>query len=1107
MKLTITLLLFVILTATAGSTYSQSTSITLKMQDASLVDVFREIERTSEFGFFFKSEEIDLNKRVSIDLKNVSIEEILKKILMDNYDYRILDKNIVVTRGNFSTTEVQQGKSVSGKVTDSSGASLPGVSVVLQGTTNGVITDNNGNYSLSNIPENATLQFSFVGMKGQEVVVGNMATINVILAEETIGIDEVVAIGYGTMKKSDLTGSVSTINNTELTQRAITQLGQGLQGKVAGVQITQPSGAPGKAPIVRIRGINSIQYGNDPLWVVDGFPVGSGISFVNPNDIETMTVLKDASATAIYGSRGANGVIIVTTKKGKSGRTNVTYESYYGAQNVTKTWDLMNAKQYATGQRLFWERFRNGSLIVRAFPQSEIDQMGEGTDWQDEVFRTGIIQSHNLSIMGGNDKTTFSVSGNYLNQEGIVINSKYTKGTVSINIEHRANDKFKFGTSLISAYEYNQSINDQGVVYGALIMAPTSPVKNEDGTYFSQFDYWAKTGIMSSIGLQNPVQTAYEQVSNSNSTHLLGNFFSSYEIIDGLTAKISVGAEINYRRSNAYTPSYFRSELAAKGSAQIYANQRFNWVNENTLTYIKSFNEVHSLTALFGLTAQRQETESVTASNTNFYTDITKYYNLGNGSLPGIPQSGYNRWSLASFLGRVSYDYKSKYLITVSARYDGSSRFGDNNRFGFFPSGALAWRVNQEEFLKDVAWLSNLKVRASYGKTGNQEIPLYQNVQTFNKITSYVIGNSSSTAVAPGALVNPDLKWETTSQYNAGIDVGFFDNKLNFTADYYNKRTDDLLFGVSVPRQGGYTTVLQNIGSVENKGFEFGVNANVNKGDFNWNASTNISFNKNKVLALANADFFFGPALGSVGSESVRTNGGAVTVIKVGEPIGVFWGNIFDGLWQTKEELDAGHMSANPNAHVGFENYRDIDGNGVFEEGKDETVVGNPHPDFEFGINNSFSYKYFDLSFSINGVVGNEVFNANMIVLTSQQNINNQYIGYVNAWNGPGTSDKYFINDRPAGRAGDFSNRVATQYIEDGSFVRLQNLTFGYTVPLRSIKKLRVYASADNLLTLSNYTGYNPEVSSMGNQSTAMGIDIGAYPAAKTFRLGVRVDF
>ena len=651
------------------------------------------------------------------------------------------------------------------------------------------------------------------------------------------------------------------------------------------------------------------------------------------------------------------------------------------------------------------------------------------------------------------------------------------------------------------------NFNSGGVLFSALTMTPTLPVKYDDGSYSSQEKLWLEEGIYANPLMQNPVEVAYRQQNNSNSTRILGNFFLSYQFIEGLTAKISLGTDLGYRRGNSYTPSDFVTQKQALGTASVSTSQRINWVNENTLTYKKVFAKKHAFTLLGGFTLQRQVSEDFSASNMNFFTDITGYYNLGLGTEPGIPATGYSRWSMASFLGRLNYDYDNRYLFTVSTRYDGSSRFGKNNRFGFFPSAAVAWRVSQEDFLKDVNWLSDLKIRTSYGKTGNQEIPLYQDIQLYGKGGAYVIGNNVVTSIVPGSIVNPDLKWETTDQYDVGLDIGFFNNQLNFVIDYYYKKTNDLLFPVSIPRQGGYTSALKNIGSVENKGLEFGVNTIIRSGDFEWSANANISFNRNKVLKLADADYFFGPAASSY---AIQKNGGSATVVKVGEPIGVFWGNIFDGLWQTQEEYDAGHMKDNKSVGPGFENYRDVDGNGIFEEGKDETVVGNPHPDYEFGFNNSFKYKNFDLNFFINGVVGNDVLNLNTVDLTTQINQGNGLAIYKTAWDGPGTSNLIPKIDRPEGRAGTFPNRVSTNFIEDGSFVRLRNITLGYSIPFNKksfVNNLRVYLSGENLITITDYSGYNPEVSALGNNSTAFGIDMNTYPLAKTIRIGFQLGF
>ncbi|MFC5409782.1 SusC/RagA family TonB-linked outer membrane protein [Larkinella bovis] len=1012
-----------------------------------------------------------------------------------------------------SLAHAQTVRTVQGQVIDrSTNEPLPGVNVLIKGTVSGASTDAAGKYSLQVKEDNAVLVFSYVGYEKAEAVVGNQSILNMSLQPDLKSLEEVVVVGYGTQKKSDLTGAVATVSTKEITQLPVDRVEQGLQGRVAGVQVTQTSGAPGGTLRVRIRGSNSIQYGNDPLYVIDGFPVGGSSVFVNPNDVESMTVLKDASATAIYGARGANGVIIITTKKGSSGKTQVDYDAYYGVQQVTKKLDLLNAQDWATLDRQFWQVFRNGSLLSRAYTPEQISQMGKGTDWQDAIFRSAPIQSHNISIRGGNEKTKFSVSGNYFNQDGIVINSNFTKGNIGFNLEHKANDRFQFGSSLQLNYNRDRPIphsttghDNSGVIYAALHSVPTLPVRNPDGSYSSQDKLWTQQGIYANPSIQNPVEMAERSEYKNTNSRILGNIYAQYKLAEGLVAKVSAGGYISNGRGRSYIPSDFIVSRTTGGTASINSTEIINWINENTLTYQKVFNTKHRIEALGGFSLQRERTESLVAGTQNFFTNVTGYNNLVLGQNPQFPESNVSQWSLASFLGRVNYDYDNKYLLTVSARYDGSSRFGKNNRFGFFPSAAVAWRVAEEDFLKDVSWLSDLKVRASIGVTGNQSIPLYQNLQTFGQGSPYAIGNTFVPTVVPGALVNENMKWESTRQIDAGIDIGLFNNRLTIVADYYNKTTRDLLFGVAIPRQGGYTSTLMNIGSVRNKGFEFGLNAVIVDKAVKWNFSGNIAFNRNKVLKLADADRFFGS---SISGYMIQRNGGAGSVIMTGQPIGMFWGNIFDGLWQTQEEYNAGHMKTNRNTGPGFENYRDIDGNGIFEEGLDETIIGNPHPDYEFGINNTLTYKGFDLSVFMNGVQGNDILNLNLIDLTTQVNGMNGLAIYKNAWTGPGTSNTIAKVDRPDGRQGTFPNRASSNYIEDGSFVRLRNLTLGYTLPLKGmISKPRIYIAGENLLTFTNYSGYNPEVNSMGNNNTVMGVDMNAYPLARTYRLGLQVRF
>jgi len=1011
----------------------------------------------------------------------------------------------------YAVERMQQ--TVQGTVRDAQTSSLlTGVSVSVKGTGHSVTTDADGKFSITVPDRAAVLVFTNVGYISKEVAAEG-GRLDILLVPSETELDEVIVVGYGTQRKADLTGAVSIVGAKEITQRPVDRVEQGLQGRIPGVQVTSTTGAPAGGMRIRIRGSNSIQYGNSPLYVIDGFPMGGSSEFMNPNDVESITVLKDASATAIYGARGANGVVLITTKKGIQGATQITYDAYYGSQSVTKKLDLLNAKDYATLARTFWSRFRNGSLVSRAYSEEEIAQMGNGTDWQDAIFQTAPMHSHNVSVRGGNEKTRFALSGNYFDQDGIVIFSKFQKGNVALNLDHSVSEKLKIGANVSVGYNKDRPIQhstsghgNSGVIYAALQSDPVQPVKYEDGTYSSQDRLWTTTGLYANPAIQNPVEMAEKAEALNTRMRLLGNFYARYELAEGLVAKTTFGTYLTNGRNRSYLPSYFVNSRTTGGSGSVSSSELFNWVNENTLTYKKSINDRHNLEVLGGFTMQRESEESLSATSYDYFTDVLGFYNLGLGEDPQYPSTGYSRWSMVSFLGRVNYDFESRYLLTVSARYDGSSRFGKNNRFGFFPSAAVAWNIKNEEFLKPITWLSELKLRSSIGVTGNQSIPLYRNLQTYGLGSPYSFGGQFVTSIVPEALVNEDMKWESTRQIDVGLDIGFWNNRLSLVADYYHKKTSDLLFSVEIPRQGGFTSMLQNIGSVQNKGVELGIAGVISEGDFRWDASANISFNRNKVLQLADADRFFGS---SISSYLIQRNGGAGTVVMVDQPIGMFWGNIFDGLWQTQAEFDAGHMAGNGNSGPGFENYRDIDGNGTFEEGLDETIIGNPHPDYVFGFNTNLAYKGFDLGIFLNGVQGNDVLNLNLIDLTTQVNGMNGLAIYKEAWDGPGTSNRIAKIDRPDGRQGTFPNRVSTNYLEDGSFVRLSNVTLGYTLPLANskLRTARVYVAGENLYTWTNYTGYDPEVNSLGDNNTVFGVDMNAYPRARMFRVGIQVGF
>ncbi len=665
MKLTLTLILFAVFAATAGSTYSQTARLNLKMQDASLVDVFREIERTSEFGFFFKSEEIDLNKRVSIDLKNVSIEEILKKILMDNYDYRILDKNIVVTRGNFSTTEVQQGKSVSGKVTETSGSPLPGVSVVVKGTTIGTISDTNGSYSLSNVPENAVLQFSFVGMKGQEVVVGSQTNINAVMEEETIGIEEVVAIGYAVQKKSDLTGAVGMVSEKSMKGNAVNSVGAALQGKVAGLQIRQTNGSPGAGVEIRIRGWGTFGANTFPLVVVDGIITTAGLSDIDPSNIENISILKDASSAAIYGSRGANGVVLVTTKRGKAGKEIINFDTYYSVDNVIRKIPTVNAIIYGEMVNDFYTNAGKDA------PYADTKSLGQGTNWQDEIFRTGGKQNYALSISGGSEKAQHALTMSWNKAEGIVVNSKYNRVNFRINNDISPLKGLKIGNSIGISNGIAKHGNPQEAIDRALIYAPNVKPYNEDGSY----------GIANMAGqpttMSQPLVAAYERYNSETRLRALASIYAEYEIIKGLKFRNNLGIEYNNFDGTHFVPAYNYGLGNSVGTAFMNrnTNNTMNWMVDNILTYTKNFNQTHNIDILVGYTFQDERWEYLNAYRDGFSRNDDYLRVLDAGAKNDRARGNYTEWAIQSYLGRVNYSYKDKYLFNSNVRFDQSSRF------------------------------------------------------------------------------------------------------------------------------------------------------------------------------------------------------------------------------------------------------------------------------------------------------------------------------------------------------------------------------------------------------------------------------------------------
>ncbi len=975
---------------------------------------------------------------------------------------------------------------ISGTVTDKGGIALPGVNIKLKsGYGNNTLTDVNGKYSLDAINKNDVIVFTYVGFTPQEIKIEGRERINVTMLDEVRMLNDIVVVGYGNQKRSDITGSIASVKVKDLEGTPLRSIDQALQGRVAGVNFTQNSGMPGAGSSIRIRGGNSITGSNEPLYVIDGVPVfanpGTSANNLNPlntiniSDIESIEVLKDASATAIYGSRGGNGVIIVTTKRGKKGQAKTDFQAYTGIQSATKKYDLLNAIQF--------EKLANEATVVEGgVPIYDLSLSPRTTDWQDLIIQDAPISNYQVSISGGEEKTSFLLTANYFKQNGVARSSDLERYSFRLNLDRDLGEKFKIGSSISVTNVRTNKING-GTLLSMLTLAPNIPVRQADGsytTYNSEGQYF-----------NNPIALVENEINFNNLYRTLGNGFASVEIVKGLTFKTLLGVDATFSKNDSYTPQAVFSGAQVGGSAGISTNQNYVWLNENTLTYqIKEGK--HSVNALLGYTQQASQYESVSASAQGFLND-----NLGTNALQTgadflAPASGVGAWSLQSFIGRLNYGYESKYLLTLTGRYDGSSRFGKNNRFGFFPSAAVSWRLDQEEVIKNLDVFSNLKMRLSHGLTGNQDGIGNNPSLDLLGVEYYTFGGTRVIGLAPSQVGNADLKWESTTQTNLGLEFGFFNNKLSFVTDIYYKKTNDLLLSVRIPGTSGFTSALKNIGSVENKGFEFSVNSSPINKAFTWESSFNIAFNKNKILNLGDDTELFA---GQGPNQS--------TVLRVGQPLGTFFGYLTNG---TYRDVEQAVNSAEPTARPGDIRYVDFKEDGKIND-DDRTILGSAQPDFISGFMNTFSYKSFGLNVFLQGTYGNEVYNANKITLENVQGYVNQSTSVLSRW----TPENY-LTVIPKASSTKPTARSLDRYVEDASYLRLKTLQLSWKFPEILTKKIgansaMIYVNAQNLYTLTNYTGLDPEVSRYGSDNVSPGFDSGAYPNIRTFMLGVNIGF
>ena len=1099
--------------------------ISLQLEQTTLKTALNKLEKTAGVRFSYNSRALPLKTIVDVNAGDMPLSNVLDDLLTPlKITYKQVSNQIVL-RNNNSINDLEgnllrQGKleipildrTLTGRVTDEKGEGLPGVSIVIKGTQRGTITNSDGSYSLV-IPDGTqTIIFSFVGYISEEIVVeGSRSTLDVPLKVDEKALEEVVVVGYGTQRRSDLTGSIASVKEEDLKNIPMTSFDQGIQGRVSGVQVTQASSAPGGRVMIRIRGGNSLSSGNEPLYVVDGYPItagataggnGSGqnpLSSINPSDIASIEILKDASATAIYGARGANGVVLITTKRGKVGKTQVSYDAYYGVQQVAKKLDMLNAREFA---ELANEARANSGITTPAFPNPldlynfpDPSQLGEGVDYQDQIFRKAGMQSHNINISGGTETTRFSVSGSYFDQDGVVLNSDFQRASIKTNIDTRLGRNLTLATNFTGSKVWGNNGRSEGdggsgggYVNSALVMPPTVKIFQEDGSY---------TRLNPTPGgstVPNPVPMALYNLDKQVIDRFLGSAALTWNILDDLTLRVSVGTDMSTATRETYEPKQTVSGYNANGRATMASRRSTSYLNENILTYNKALNE-HSFNILAGYTLQFQQDQQFGANASDFLTDLYLANNLGAGARFTNPSSWKNQSQLVSYLGRINYSFKDRYLLSLTGRADGSSKFGENNKWAFFPSVAVGWKLSEEEFLKSVDQISGLKIRASYGITGNQNISNYQSLARLN-VYNYAFSSTLNSGLGAVNIPNPDLKWETTATTDIGIDIELFNNRVSLVADYYYKKTTDLLWNISIPLTSGFGSIFKNVGSLENKGFELSLGATVFDREFKWNTNLNWSMNRNKVLEIPG----YTPAVQGTISGHLKVEG---SWLEPGLPVGVWNLLKYDGVFQNQTQLDAG-AKAGPTDQLGDPRFVDKNGDGNINFVDDRMIVGDPNPDFIFGWSNNFNYKNFDLSIYMQGTFGNDILNVQRAESNVSSPWGNQRREILNRWTPSNTNTN-------VSRARVTVNPLLLQsswLIEDGSFLRVKTATLGYTFrPAKGINSVRVYLTGQNLLTFTKYSGFDPEVNSTGNSNLQLGVDYNAYPMAKAFLMGLNVVF
>ncbi|TDQ08652.1 TonB-dependent receptor [Pedobacter metabolipauper] len=1096
---------------TAKQSFGQSflkNLVHVNLKDQKLKEAFSQLNKQTNVVFLYADLE-ELNKKVNVNMEEIPLQNALNQLLTAHSLTYELDGNKILIQ---KTKAIRN--TLKGTVVDELQKPLPGVTVKVKGKSMVTSTNTEGEFSLTTDNIQETLTFSYIGFITVEKLVHSNALSNIRMKADENSLDNVVVVGYGTQLKEQITGSIATISGKEIQKSQVGTFTEAMAGKLPGVQISQITGVPGAAPSIRIRGTGSITAGNEPLYVVDGFPLGKeALSNFNMGDIESVSVLKDASSTSIYGSRGANGVIIVTTKRGEQERTNLTLSSYFGIQQISKKLDLLspdefidfaiesrnNAWEYLGGKRDDPNSLRSPLYQISPFFTDKDSWVI--TNWQDEIFDIAPVRDHQLSVSGGSNTLRYLVSGGYYGQDGIIRNSDFKRYSLRTNIDAQPYKNLNVSGSINTTIVNQKNAQDEGQfgngIIGSMINFPgIFGGQNADGSYpsFRGFGY----GVSE---VPNPLEFINEYNDKTKQFRTIANLSAQLKLAKGLSVKSMIGIDYNLSQNNTFingykynvpnNPNHVSGTTIPSGSYESLSD--LNWLSENTINYNFKLGNNHNFETLGGFTAQKASIEGAGITATNFPNNLVPTLNAG--QITGASTSR-SEWSLLSYLARANYNYGDRYFASATIRTDGSSRFGDNKRWGIFPSLSVGWMLSNEEFF-DVSWINFLKLRSSFGLSGNNEISNYGSIGLLS-YSDYIIGGNLVSGISPATLSNKNLSWERSEQFDIGVDIGLLKNRINLVVDAYQRVNNNLLLNVSVPSILGVSNSLQNIGKVRNRGLEISLNTKNTTGKFSWNTELNISTNRNIVLAL-----------GPKGDPIISSSNGVSHITEIGKPIGNFLGYIFDGVYNTVQEVnDHPHISTDA---PGDPMVRDVNGDGKITS-DDRTILGNNQPDFIYGVNNNFSYGSFDLGIMIQGVQGADIMNLGMRQSMSMTGRTNNLGIARDRWRsaeqpGNGSVFKAITDVRGVRRD------ASSFYMQDGSFLRVRNITLGYNFTSSLTKKLglsaaRIYAAAQNPFTFTNknYLGYNPEVSSYHNALTP-GVDYFNYPLSKTYSLGLNITF